>query len=39
MLTQLLRLPARALALVAALGLANLAAWIWAFFAFHQSPR
>ncbi|ELY9425059.1 HoxN/HupN/NixA family nickel/cobalt transporter [Cronobacter dublinensis] len=38
MLTQLLRLPARALALVAALGLANLAAWIWAFFAFHQSP-
>ncbi|MDI7386616.1 HoxN/HupN/NixA family nickel/cobalt transporter [Cronobacter dublinensis] len=38
MLTQLLRLPPRALALVAALGLANLAAWIWAFFAFHQSP-
>ncbi|EKK4079582.1 HoxN/HupN/NixA family nickel/cobalt transporter [Cronobacter dublinensis] len=38
MLTQLLRLPARALALVAALGFANLAAWIWAFFAFHQSP-
>ncbi len=38
MLTQLLRLPPRARTLVAALGLANLAAWFWAFYAFHKSP-
>ncbi|ELY2744290.1 HoxN/HupN/NixA family nickel/cobalt transporter [Cronobacter sakazakii] len=38
MLTQLRNLPPRALALVAVLGLANLAAWIWAFYAFHDTP-
>ena len=38
MLTPLLRNHPRALALLAALGIANLAAWVWAFYAFHHSP-